>query len=212
MKQINSSAELKAVLKADKVLLFVHFEWSSSSRYVLWNLEEWEKESDWANGESAFEIYWLEPDEHPDTWKWIGENAVNLDQENGYTGGLVWLRNGAVVGTVENQEFPGLRELKRLTKLRLGIEERAGQSSVVDPELLRILCCPETYQDIKVAEAAVIEKINQQIFTGALRNRRGQVIREVIEGGLVRADGRYLYPIRHNIPIMLVDEAIPLIG
>jgi len=33
---------------------------------------------------------------------------------------------------------------------------------------------------------------------------------ERIDAGLVRADGKFLYPIRHDIPIMLVDEAIPL--
>ncbi len=33
---------------------------------------------------------------------------------------------------------------------------------------------------------------------------------EKIDGGLVREDGKCLYPIRGNIPIMLIDEAIPL--
>jgi uncharacterized protein YbaR (Trm112 family) len=28
----------------------------------------------------------------------------------------------------------------------------------------------------------------------------------------VRQDGQYLYPIRDDIPIMLIDEAIPLAG
>jgi uncharacterized protein YbaR (Trm112 family) len=27
---------------------------------------------------------------------------------------------------------------------------------------------------------------------------------------LVRADGKFIYPIRQEIPIMLIDEAIPL--
>jgi uncharacterized protein YbaR (Trm112 family) len=29
---------------------------------------------------------------------------------------------------------------------------------------------------------------------------------------LIRADGKILYPIRRNIPVMLVDEGIPLAG
>jgi uncharacterized protein YbaR (Trm112 family) len=33
---------------------------------------------------------------------------------------------------------------------------------------------------------------------------------EKLEGGLVRADGKVLYPMRGEIPVMLIDEAIPL--
>jgi uncharacterized protein YbaR (Trm112 family) len=81
---------------------------------------------------------------------------------------------------------------------------------MIDPELLKILCCPETHQDLRLAEPAVIEKLNQQVSAGALKNRTGQPVQEKIDGGLVRADGKYLYPIRRKIPVMLVDEGIPL--
>jgi uncharacterized protein YbaR (Trm112 family) len=83
---------------------------------------------------------------------------------------------------------------------------------MIDPELLKILCCPETHQEVRLAEAAVIDKLNGQIAAGALVNRAGQPVKEKIEGGLVRADGKVLYPIRRNIPVMLVDEGIPLAG
>ena len=81
---------------------------------------------------------------------------------------------------------------------------------MIDPELLKILCCPETHQEVRLAEAAIIDKLNEQIAAGTLGNRVGQPVQEKIEGGLIRADGRYLYPIRRNIPVMLVDEGIPL--
>ena len=35
-------------------------------------------------------------------------------------------------------------------------------------------------------------------------------MKEQIEAGLVREDGRILYPVRDDIPVMLIDEAIPL--
>ena len=81
---------------------------------------------------------------------------------------------------------------------------------MIDPDLLKILCCPETHQEVLLAEPAVIEKLNQQIAAGALKNRAGQPVQEKIEGGLIRADGKFLYPIRRNIPVMLVDEGIPV--
>ena len=83
---------------------------------------------------------------------------------------------------------------------------------MIDPGLVKILCCPETHQELHLAEAAVIDQLNGQVSAGALQNRAGQAVQEKIEGGLIRADGKYLYPIRHNIPVMLVDEGIPLPG
>ena len=54
------------------------------------------------------------------------------------------------------------------------------------------------------------ERLNLQIAAGRVQNRGGQNLREKIDGGLVRADGRFLYPLQQNIPLLLVDEAIPL--
>jgi len=81
---------------------------------------------------------------------------------------------------------------------------------MIDPKLLEILCCPETKEDVSLADAALIERINKAIAQGAVKNRRGLAVTELIEGGLVRKDGKYLYPIREDIPIMLIDEALPL--
>ena len=83
---------------------------------------------------------------------------------------------------------------------------------MIDPELLKILCCPETHQEVRLAETAVIDKLNAQIAAGHVTNRAGQAVKDRIDSGLVRADGKFLYPIRQNIPVMLVDEGIPLAG
>ena len=80
---------------------------------------------------------------------------------------------------------------------------------MVDKELLDILCCPETKQDVTLVEGDVIKKINSKIKQGSLKNRGGEVVKEEIDAGLVREDKKYLYPIREDIPIMLIDEAIP---
>jgi len=80
----------------------------------------------------------------------------------------------------------------------------------IDQQLLDILACPETKEPVSLADEALIAKLNTAIEAGTLRNRAGEQVTEKIDGGLVREDHKYLYPIRDDIPIMLIDEGIPL--
>ena len=80
----------------------------------------------------------------------------------------------------------------------------------IDQGLLAILCCPETKQEVGLAPDELVAKLNGDIERGQLRNRAQQPINEKIDGGLLRADKKILYPVRDNIPVMLIDEGIPL--
>ena len=81
---------------------------------------------------------------------------------------------------------------------------------MINPELLDILVCPENRTPVCEIDGDLLEKINAAIGSGALKNRAGESVTERIEGGLVREDGKYVYAIRDDIPVMLIDEAIPL--
>lgn len=81
---------------------------------------------------------------------------------------------------------------------------------MVDAKLLEILCCPETKQDVALAPLDLIESLNARIAAGSLKNKAGEVVKEKMDGGLLRADGKVVYPIRDDIPIMLIDESIVL--
>jgi uncharacterized protein YbaR (Trm112 family) len=83
---------------------------------------------------------------------------------------------------------------------------------MIDSELLKILCCPETHQPLTSADAALVQRLNTQIDSGQLRNRGGQPVTRKCDGGLVRKDGQFVYPVCENIPILLINEAIPLSG
>ena len=83
----------------------------------------------------------------------------------------------------------------------------AGQN-VLDHQLLSILCCPETKQDIRLLEPSSVKKLNQRIEKGELKTKGGQSVSEKIDGGLLRNDGTVVYPIRDQIPIMLIEEGI----
>jgi uncharacterized protein YbaR (Trm112 family) len=81
---------------------------------------------------------------------------------------------------------------------------------MVDPELLEILACPEDKTPVRLADAEMIEAVNERIRQGAVKNRGGETVSEELTEGLVREDGKFLYPVRDDIPIMLIGEAIPL--
>ena len=83
---------------------------------------------------------------------------------------------------------------------------------MIDKELLEILACPETREPIQMADQALVDEVNARIERGELTNRSGARVERKIDGGLVREDRKYLYPIEDEIPIMLIDEAIPLEG
>lgn len=83
---------------------------------------------------------------------------------------------------------------------------------MVAQELLDLLACPETKQPVRLAEAAVLEQLNQRIEAGDLVNKGGQKVEAKLEAGLLREDGEILYPIVDDIPIMLIDEGIAVKG
>ena len=81
---------------------------------------------------------------------------------------------------------------------------------MIDEGLLKILCCPETHQPLTVADAGLVARINEGVASGALKNRGGKVVEERLDGALVRSDLAMAYAVRKQIPIMLVEEGIPL--
>ncbi|HWA99057.1 MAG TPA: hypothetical protein VG713_11220 [Pirellulales bacterium] len=61
-----------------------------------------------------------------------------------------------------------------------------------------------------MADDAIVAELNRAIDAGVLRNRGGSKVEKRVEAALVRADRAIAYPVVDGIPIMLVDEGIPL--
>ena len=81
---------------------------------------------------------------------------------------------------------------------------------MIDKELLDILACPENKTPVSMAEQTIIDQLNEQIANGKITNRGGKIVENPLDGGLIREDKKFLYPIDDGIPIMLIDEAISL--
>ena len=61
-----------------------------------------------------------------------------------------------------------------------------------------------------MADANLIADLNAKIKTGQLKSRSGKPVSDPIDAGFIREDRKFLYPIRNNIPVLLIDESIPL--
>jgi len=81
---------------------------------------------------------------------------------------------------------------------------------MIRPELLKILVCPEDRSPLELASGELVARINRAVSAGKLMNKAGRTVERPLDGGLVRADRAVLYPIVDDIPMLLVDEAIPL--
>ncbi len=76
--------------------------------------------------------------------------------------------------------------------IRLPLSERG-----VDKELLEILCCPLTHQALRIADEAALVRATAKAS-------------RLISEGLIREDGKILYPISDGIPLLVPEEGIPL--
>jgi hypothetical protein len=63
---------------------------------------------------------------------------------------------------------------------------------------------------LRQAGADVVADLNRKVAAGALRNRGGHSVKDALDAGLLREDGRVLYPVCRGIPMLLVDDGIEL--
>lgn len=77
-------------------------------------------------------------------------------------------------------------------------------------DVVAMLRCPDDGSELAVASEAVVGTLNAAIREGRLVNRAGKRVERVLDGGLIRADGAWLYPVIDEIPILLRDDAISL--
>ena len=75
-----------------------------------------------------------------------------------------------------------------------------------------LLRCPATGQPLDFADENLLAQLNSRRLVGkeALPGGQEPAMPETIMAALIRADGKLLYPIRNEIPVLLLEEAIPL--
>jgi uncharacterized protein len=81
---------------------------------------------------------------------------------------------------------------------------------MISDELLKLLVCPDNRTTLTRAEPELVTRLNAAIADGRLRNKAGQAVENPFGGALVREDRTIAYPVIDEIPMLLVDEGIPL--
>lgn len=75
---------------------------------------------------------------------------------------------------------------------------------------IELLRCPISGQAMHLAPASTVERFQEAQRCGQLRTREGAGV-DAFEDGLLTDDGRWFYPIRGGIPVLLAGEAIAVV-
>lgn len=79
---------------------------------------------------------------------------------------------------------------------------------MIDRRLLDILCCPVTKSPVRPLSAGELGALNRAIAAGTVRTETGTTLTATASAGLITRDGRTIYRIEDDIPVMLADEAV----
>ena len=78
----------------------------------------------------------------------------------------------------------------------------------MDKRLLDILCCPTTKVPVRPLTRAELEALNKAIAAGDVQTTASLPVSSTLQAGLITSDGKVIYRIEDDIPVMLADEAI----
>jgi uncharacterized protein YbaR (Trm112 family) len=78
----------------------------------------------------------------------------------------------------------------------------------IDGKLLEILCCPVSKTPLVRLPPDKLKKLNAAIAAGEVQYVRGEVVSKPLRDGLMTEDGRVIYPVEDDIPILLEEKGI----
>ena len=78
----------------------------------------------------------------------------------------------------------------------------------VDGKLLEILCCPVSKTPLIILSQVKLGNLNQAIETGDTVYINGEKVSDPIQEGLISEDGKVIYAVQDNIPVLLEEQGI----
>ncbi|TLY52868.1 MAG: hypothetical protein E6K53_02825 [Gammaproteobacteria bacterium] len=78
----------------------------------------------------------------------------------------------------------------------------------MDKRLLDILCCPVSKTPVKLMNRTQLDALNREIAQHMVKTTAGVEVQSALAAGLITTDGKLIYRIDDDIPVMLADEAV----
>ncbi|MBV6413848.1 MAG: hypothetical protein OMOMHJEC_01667 [Xanthomonadales bacterium] len=78
----------------------------------------------------------------------------------------------------------------------------------IDRRLLDILCCPVSRRPLRLLRSDQLRWLNQRIGAGGVLDVDGRVVGVAFAAGLITDDGRVIYRIEDDIPVLLPEEGL----
>jgi uncharacterized protein YbaR (Trm112 family) len=78
----------------------------------------------------------------------------------------------------------------------------------VDGKLLEILCCPLSKTPLTILGRQKLDKLNLAINNGDALFIGGEKVTATLQEGLITEDGKVIYPVQDDIPILLEEKGI----
>ena len=78
----------------------------------------------------------------------------------------------------------------------------------INKEMLNILCCPVSKVPIKMLAQDKVDILNKLISDGKVKDVEGNRIADQVREALVTEDGKTIYRIDDDIPVMLAGSGI----
>lgn len=78
----------------------------------------------------------------------------------------------------------------------------------VDSKLLEILCCPVSKTPLTMLGQEKLDKLNKAISAGDVLYVDHNKVLEPLQEALVTEDGKVIYAVQDNIPVLLEEKGI----
>jgi len=78
----------------------------------------------------------------------------------------------------------------------------------VNGKLLEILCCPVSKTPLTVLGRQKLDQLNAIIGSGDALYVDGEKVMDPLQEGLITEDGKVIYPVQDDIPILLEEKGI----
>ena len=78
----------------------------------------------------------------------------------------------------------------------------------VNGKLLEILCCPVSKTPLTILGRQKLDKLNAAIESGDALFVGGEKVTATLQEGLITEDGKVIYAVQDDIPILLEEKGI----